>query len=83
MNKKNILTGIGFFMFIVGGSTVILSLVGVQLAPFVWLDAFGNGIGFMLKLTLLLAGIVIAAIGSAGFGGNDEKDQYARRNDNY
>ena len=83
MNKKNILTCIGFFMFIVGGSTVILSLVGVQLAPFVWLDAFGNGIGFVLKLTLLLAGIVIAAIGSAGFGGNDEKDQYARRNEKY
>ena len=83
MNKKNILTGIGFFMFIVGGSTVILSLVGVQLAPFVWLDAFGNGIGFVLKLIMLLGGIVLAAIGSAGFGGNDEKDQYARRNEKY
>lgn len=83
MNKKNILTGIGFLGFIIGGSTLILSLVGVQLAPFVWLDMFGNGIGFIIKLTLMLGGIILAAIGSAGFGGNDEKDQYTRRNEKY
>ena len=83
MGKKNILTTVGFLLFIIGGSTVILSLVGVQLAPFVWLDFFGKGVGFILKLTCMLSGIIIAALGSAGFDGNDEKDQYARRNERY
>jgi dipeptide/tripeptide permease len=83
MSKKNILTTVGFLLFIIGGSTVILSLVGVQLAPFVWLDVFGNSVGFVLKLTCMLAGIIIAALGSAGFDGDDEKDQYARRNEKY
>ena len=60
--KKGIYTLIGFLLFILGGSALVLSLVGVQLSFLTWIDAAGGLIGFVLRIVMLIGGIVIAVL---------------------
>ncbi len=59
MRQKGWLTVIGFIMFVLGFLSIVLSMVGVQLQFMTWLDHFGKGWGFLGRLLLLMAGILI------------------------
>lgn len=60
--KKGIYTLIGFLLFILGSSALILSLVGVQLSFLTWIDAFGGTLGFIIRILMMIGGIVIAVL---------------------
>jgi len=68
MNKP-IITFIGFFLLIAGMLNVTLLLVGVKLAPFVFLDFAGRGIGFLIKLLMIIIGIVLIVVSRSSFDG--------------
>lgn len=59
MRQKGWITAIGFSMFILGFLSIVLSMVGVQLQFMTWLDHFGRGWGFLARLLLLMAGILM------------------------
>lgn len=68
MNKP-IITLIGFLLFIFGMLNLVVALVGVKLAPFVFLDAGGNGLGLLIKLLMVIIGVVLIAISRSNFDG--------------
>jgi len=74
MNKP-IVTFIGFFLLIAGMLNLTLLLVGVQLAPFVFLDSAGKGIGFLIKLLMIIIGIVLIIISRSSFDGGTIPEQ--------
>lgn len=62
-NKKTTLTTIGFLLAGVGFLALVLSLVGVKLSYLVWLDRMGPLFGFVAKLIMVIAGIVLIYVG--------------------
>lgn len=62
MQKKGWVTAFGFSMFILGFLSIVLSMVGVQLQFMTWLDHFGRGWGFLVRLILMMAGILMVII---------------------
>ncbi len=58
--NKGILTAVGFTLFMVGAVSILISLVGLQLAPIVWMDNLGRGIGLFLKVAMVCIGAIIA-----------------------
>ena len=74
MNKP-IVTFIGFLLLILGMLNLTLVLVGVQLAPFVFLDFFGRGIGFLIKILMIIFGIAIIVVSRSAFDGGTMPEQ--------
>ena len=74
MNKP-IITFIGFFLLISGMLNLTLVLIGVQLAPFVFLDFAGRGIGFLMKLLMIIIGIVLIIVSRSSFDGGTIPEQ--------
>jgi len=60
--KKSILLFSGFLLFILGMLALILSLVGVKLAPLLWIDSWGALTGMVIRLTMILIGLLLAYI---------------------
>ena len=71
--KKGIYTLIGFLLFIMGGTALVLSLVGLKLSYLLWIDAAGGLIGFMIRIIMMISGIVIAVLHT----GNWREDESA------
>ena len=57
--KKTVMGVIGFVLFLLGFLSLILSLVGVQFTYMRWLDFNGRGLGFLLRIIMIIVGIVI------------------------
>ena len=74
MNRP-IITFIGFFLLIAGMLNLTLVLVGVKLAPFVFLDYAGRGIGFLIKLLMVIIGIVLIVVSRSSFDGGTIPEQ--------
>lgn len=70
--KKGIFLTIGFLLFILGGTALVLSLVGVKLSFLTWIDAGGGLLGFVIRLVMLIGGIVIAALANTDWRNEDE-----------
>ncbi len=60
--KKGLLTLLGFVLFMLGFSALVLSLVGVQFAFLTWLDAPGRLFGFVARLVMIILGIVVVVL---------------------
>ena len=60
--SKTSATIIGFLLFIIGGLALVLSLIGVQLSYLTWLDYPGRLFGFLMRLLMILAGIVMVVL---------------------
>ncbi len=60
--SRAIYTFIGFLLFLFGFMALALSLVGVQLSFLTWIDAPGRLFGFVIRLLMILAGIVIVVL---------------------
>jgi hypothetical protein len=70
--KKGLYSAIGFLLFIIGGTALVLSLVGVKLSFLTWIDAGGGLLGFVIRLSMLIGGIVIAALANTDWKNEDE-----------
>jgi hypothetical protein len=71
--NKNILTAIGFTLFMTGAVAILISLVGLQLAPIVWMDNLGRGVGLFLKAAMLFTGGVIAFFSKIDLSKTDDE----------
>ncbi|NJN34659.1 MAG: hypothetical protein HC817_10800 [Saprospiraceae bacterium] len=71
--NKALFTTIGFLLFILGSSAIILSLVGVKLAFLTWLDAAGGLVGFIGRIIMMVGGLVIATLANTNL--NDEIEE--------
>lgn len=60
--NKGTWTAVGFILFILGMSALILSLVGVRFSFLSFIDKGGALLGFVIKLLMALSGIIIAVL---------------------
>ncbi len=67
--NKGILSIIGFVLTALGFLSIVLSLVGVQLAFLTWIDELGRLFGFLVKLGMIIAGILILYLAQSDFKG--------------
>lgn len=59
MNNKGLIMLIGFLLAGIGFIALILSLIGLQLSFLTWLDAPGRLFGFLMRIVMIVAGIII------------------------
>jgi len=57
--KKAVFSILGFVLFLMGFLSLILSLVGVQFTYMRWLDFNGRGLGFLLRIVMIIVGMII------------------------
>ncbi len=57
--RKGLMTLLGFVLFFTGFLSIILGMIGVQFSFLTWLDYWGRGLGFLIRLIMILTGIVI------------------------
>ena len=75
--NKNTLTTIGFILFMVGAVSILISMVGLQLPFLKWADDIHRGIGFLVKLFLLIFGALLAYFSKIDL--SKEDDEYTRQ----
>ena len=56
---KGILTLIGFLLVGIGFIALVLSLIGLQLSFLTWLDSPGRLFGFLMRIVMIVAGIIL------------------------
>ena len=74
--NKGIFSLFGFLLAGLGFLSIVLSLVGVQFAFLTWLDSFGRLFGFVAKLIMIIAGILILYIAQSDFKGEKGLGEY-------
>jgi hypothetical protein len=57
---RNLLVIIGFLLFILGMTSLVLDFVGVKIIVLAWLDYFGAIAAFGIKLLMAVVGITMA-----------------------
>ena len=57
--KKTIWVIIGFLLFIIGFTALVLSLVGVKLTYLTWIDKPSALFGFLIRIIMIIGGVVI------------------------
>ena len=73
MKNKGIMTLLGYLLFALGMLSIILSIVGVKLAFLAWIDNWGGLIGFLIKLSMLVVGMIIMFVARADW--SDELEE--------
>jgi hypothetical protein len=82
--SKNIVTIVGFLLFLFGLSALVLSLVGIKLSFLLFIDKGGAGLGFAIRLAMIIGGLIMAMLSKTNkITENEEKDQYITRNEKY
>ncbi|MCB0550348.1 MAG: hypothetical protein KDD19_22455 [Phaeodactylibacter sp.] len=74
--NKGIFSLLGFLLAALGFLSIVLSLVGVQFSFLTWLDSFGRLFGFVAKLVMIIAGILILHIAQSDFKGEQGMGEY-------
>jgi hypothetical protein len=72
--NKALFTTVGFVLFILGGSALVLSLVGVKFSFLVWLDAAGPLAGFVARIVMMIGGIVLATLANTHWEDEEEEE---------
>ncbi len=65
--KRTLWISLGFFLFLIGALSLILSLVGIDFIFLRWLDHLGRLIAFIIKLLMVIAGIVLIYLHTANW----------------
>lgn len=60
--NKTLLTVTGFLLFTFGFLSLVLSMIGVQLALLAWLDKIGALFAFITRILMILAGVILVAL---------------------
>jgi hypothetical protein len=72
MNKNNgLFTLVGFLLAGLGFFALVLSVVGAKLSFLLWIDAWGGGVGFVIRLLMILVGIIIIYLAQTDFEGKN------------
>ncbi|MBX2815575.1 MAG: hypothetical protein KTR24_06250 [Saprospiraceae bacterium] len=74
MNKKELLTIVGFALFIIGFTAITLSLVGLRWSWLSWIDDINPLFGFLTKIAMAVGGITLVAYLRMGSGIPEEKE---------
>jgi hypothetical protein len=69
---RNLWLLLGFVLFIHGFVAVVLELVAVKVPYLLFLDAFGAGLGFFLKIAMTIGGLVMAFLARTDDSAYDE-----------
>jgi hypothetical protein len=72
--NKNLLTTIGFFLFMLGAVSILISMVGLQISFLKWADDIDRTIGLFIKLTILVFGALLAFFSKIDL--SKEEDEY-------
>ncbi len=73
MNKRNLLTIVGFTLFLLGFIGIVVNIVGLSFALTDWISVlFGSLIGLLFKVLLIILGIILVVLAQ----GNNEEDDY-------
>ncbi len=59
---KGLFTLIGFIMFLIGMSALVLSIVGVKLSFLTFIDEPSPMFGFLIRLALIFGGIIVIVL---------------------
>lgn len=62
MDKRAVISIVGFLLFLYGGLSLVLSLIGVQLSFMTWLDRFGLLASLLIKLGMIVFGIAMVYV---------------------
>lgn len=66
---KGIFTMVGFIIFMIGMSALVLSLVGVKLSFLTFIDKPSPMFGFLARLAMVLGGIVVIVLAQTDWEG--------------
>lgn len=69
--NRGIATLIGFILLALGLLSIILKMVGVEFSFLLWMDAWGAGVGFVLKLLMIVLGIMVMYFAQGGLKSPD------------
>ena len=65
MDKKLKILIIGFVLLTLGFTSLVLGIVGIRFSFLAFLDYFGAGIGFSIKIVMILFGFMLAALANS------------------
>ena len=83
MQKRDLQTLIGFILFITGFVALTLALVGIRISFLAWMDNINPVFGFVMKLVMILAGLIIVVIAQGNdYEQDDRWEKDARDNSN-
>lgn len=68
-------TLVGFLLAGTGFLSLILSLVGLNLAFLTWIDAPGALFGLVIRLLLIIVGVVVIYFAQTNFAGEEMNDE--------
>ncbi len=69
--KKALWLSVGFLLFIIGFTALVLSIIGVQFAFLTWIDAPGGLFGMIAKILMIVAGIVVVYLTATDWRAED------------
>lgn len=72
--NKGIITLVGFLLAGIGFLALVLSVVGVKLSFLTWIDRPGPLFGFVIRLVMIIAGIIIVYLAQTDFSGEEPLD---------
>ena len=70
--KKTVWVILGFLLFIVGFTALVLSLVGVKLTYLTWIDKPSAMFGFLLRILMIIGGVVIVYLSVTDWRNQEE-----------
>ncbi len=73
MTKRTRLTLLGFCLFMLGATELVLNIVGLKYGFFAWLDVLGGVGALLVKLSLIFGGIVLTVLANTD---EDAPDEY-------
>ncbi len=65
---KGLLSLTGFILFLLGFTSLILSMVGIKISVLLWLDYFTPPIRLLFRLAMAIGGIVLVFFIRSGEG---------------
>ncbi|MBK8424892.1 MAG: hypothetical protein IPL27_02420 [Lewinellaceae bacterium] len=62
MKNKGLLLTLGFLLFVLGITSIIMTLVGVRWVFLGWLEMGGTLLAFVLKIIMTIAGVLLIVL---------------------
>ena len=67
MYRNTILLVVGFLLFFFGFLSLVLVLIGMRFSFLSWIDHFGPGVGFAIRLFMIFGGVVMMYVSRTRF----------------
>ncbi len=70
--KKSFWLSLGFLLFLLGFTALVLMIVGIQLTFLAWIDKPGLTFGLIVRLLMIIVGLVIVYLTATDWRNQDE-----------